>query len=558
VALLLPAITERMRIPIAFVLLAAAVTASAFAEAPTRPLVYLDQGWSQTVRERFYYTPQGSHMMPADWFRVLERPDGQGRFGDSAYLKVFGFLAPDVASSDLNPEGYPIGFAVEPEANQVGLTCAACHTADVEMNGEVIRIDGAPALLDFDSFYQALSKAVSLTLLDPRRFESFAAALGATGDMAAAELRAQLAAYNVKLTGDAVLRTPALLSGFGRVDALTQILNSLAVRDQSLPANMYPVVAPTSYPALWLTPELEFVQWNPIAASPIARNGGQVLGVFGRTDMTTGAGADAFRSTILIPQLRDLDQWLQMLAPPKWDEVRMGSIEAKLASMGEALFRDACAGCHNMAPYERTDPADNHFGKTFIKIGRVNYRKIGTDTIYAQNLVTRQIATNTTTAPLFKNAPIVPAPAFFNATVGASIRRAMDDEGLTLEQKLALNGFRFRTGPDGQPVPYEPPRLSDLKASPLAAVWATGPYLHNGSVPTIYELLSPVEERRAVFWTGGRSLDLERLGYQSGDAPGRFRFDTRLPGNGNGGHLYPSDGLTHDERMAIIEYLKTQ
>jgi hypothetical protein len=46
----------------------------------------------------------------------------------------------------------------------------------------------------------------------------------------------------------------------------------------------------------------------------------------------------------------------------------------------------------------------------------------------------------------------------------------------------------------------------DLKAGPLPGVWASGPYLHNGSVLTVYELLSPVEERREVFWTGGREL----------------------------------------------------
>jgi hypothetical protein len=111
--------------------------------------------------------------------------------------------------------------------------------------------------------------------------------------------------------------------------------------------------------------------------------------------------------------------------------------------------------------------------------------------------------------------------------------------------------------PGGQPTPYLPESLTMLKAGPLDGIWASGPYLHNGSVPTIYELLSPVAERRAVFWTGGRELDRERLGFVSDDAPGRFRFDTALPGNRNIGHEYPPRGLTHDERMALVEYLKT-
>ena len=135
----------------------------------------------------------------------------------------------------------------------------------------------------------------------------------------------------------------------------------------------------------------------------------------------------------------------------------------------------------------------------------------------------------------------------------------MDDAGLSDAERAALNGYRLRPPllPGGEPLPYTPPSATDLKAGPLAGIWATGPYLHNGSVATVYELLSPVEERRAVFWTGGRQLDSARLGFVSDDAPGRFRFDTSLPGNGRGGHLYPAQGLSDDDRQAIIEYLKT-
>jgi hypothetical protein len=135
----------------------------------------------------------------------------------------------------------------------------------------------------------------------------------------------------------------------------------------------------------------------------------------------------------------------------------------------------------------------------------------------------------------------------------------MKEAGLTNEEQVAMSGFRLRPPrtPGGPPEPYQPSSVTDLKAGPLAGVWATGPYLHNGSVPTVYELLSPVDERRTVFWTGGRELDTERLGFRSGYAASRFRFDTSIPGNRNTGHVYPPQGLTHDERLAIIEYLKT-
>ena len=95
-----------------------------------------------------------------------------------------------------------------------------------------------------------------------------------------------------------------------------------------------------------------------------------------------------------------------------------------------------------------------------------------------------------------------------------------------------------------------------LKAGPLLGLWTTGPFLHNGSVPTVYDLLSPPAERPAVFWVGGREVDPERLGFRSEAAPGRFRFDTALPGNGNGGHAFPRTPLVPAQRRAVIEYLK--
>ena len=212
-----------------------------------------------------------------------------------------------------------------------------------------------------------------------------------------------------------------------------------------------------------------------------------------------------------------------------------------------------------MPPYNRTDPGENLFGKTFIKIGRVDFREVGTDPSYVTALVTRSVFTNKMTAGDFGGRSLVSAPEFFNGTVGKIVTHALNKLNLSETEKAAINGFRLRPPslPGGSPQPYVPPSLTDLKASPLAGVWASGPYLHNGSVPTIYELLSPVAERRAVFWTGGQELDAKRLGYVSDDVPGRFRFDTSLPGNHNTGHVYPPQGLAPDEKSAIIEFLKS-
>lgn len=101
-------------------------------------------------------------------------------------------------------------------------------------------------------------------------------------------------------------------------------------------------------------------------------------------------------------------------------------------------------------------------------------------------------------------------------------------------------------------------------APPLAGIWASAPYLHNGSVPSIAALLDP-QRRPQSFMAGGHSLDFVSLGIRlAGDGryPARARawsgpawIDTRKPGLGNGGHIYGAN-LTPEEKRQLIEYLK--
>ena len=95
---------------------------------------------------------------------------------------------------------------------------------------------------------------------------------------------------------------------------------------------------------------------------------------------------------------------------------------------------------------------------------------------------------------------------------------------------------------------------------PLDGIWLRAPYLHNGSVPTLRDLLAPPAERPVAFYRGYAVYDYENLGFVSSGAAAEssgFRFDTAKHGNGNQGHLYGTD---LDERQidALLEYLKTQ
>ncbi len=94
----------------------------------------------------------------------------------------------------------------------------------------------------------------------------------------------------------------------------------------------------------------------------------------------------------------------------------------------------------------------------------------------------------------------------------------------------------------------------------MNGVWAVAPYLHNGSVPNLWELMKLAKDRKSSFMVGSRVFDPKNVGYATDESPfktGAFLADpANANGNGNGGHEFGA-GLTDDERWAIIEYLKT-
>jgi hypothetical protein len=98
----------------------------------------------------------------------------------------------------------------------------------------------------------------------------------------------------------------------------------------------------------------------------------------------------------------------------------------------------------------------------------------------------------------------------------------------------------------------------------LDGIWLRAPYLHNGSVPTLRDLLKKPEDRPKQFCTGNNVYDWENVGFQSGGVPGDaekpcgsfFHYQTSVTGNGNGGHIHGTD-LSDDDKDALVEFLKT-
>jgi hypothetical protein len=105
-----------------------------------------------------------------------------------------------------------------------------------------------------------------------------------------------------------------------------------------------------------------------------------------------------------------------------------------------------------------------------------------------------------------------------------------------------------------------PPR--SYKARPLNGIWATAPYLHNGSVPNLQDLLTDAAGRVSSFCIGDHAFDPVKVGVPTAvksvaTCPdGTFRFDTTAPGNRNAGHPYGTT-LSADDKRALIAYLKS-
>jgi mono/diheme cytochrome c family protein len=101
---------------------------------------------------------------------------------------------------------------------------------------------------------------------------------------------------------------------------------------------------------------------------------------------------------------------------------------------------------------------------------------------------------------------------------------------------------------------------SGYVAPPLDGVWLNAPYLHNGSVPTLSDLLEPAANRPTRFWRGYDVYDQTRVGFVSNDPEAQRTgtlLDATQPGNGNGGHTYGTM-LPADQKRALLEYLKTR
>jgi hypothetical protein len=556
---------------------------------PAQQVHYLEQ-WSAEDRQAYYFTPQGTQVkgLRYDWFNALELPFSQQRFASPEYLARFGFLIdPGQKATPDNPGNLPVGFARHQNPGSqdefLDITCAACHTGELRFNGQAIRIDGGSAqhvlpssvpTLKGGSFGQAMVASLTSTYLNPWKFERFARnVLGEDYDARHQQLREDFKASLVTFVKVAWNDTHRGLypteEGPGRTDAFGRIAN--ATFGDAISADNYRVAnAPVDYPQLWDMWTFDWVQWNGSAQQPMARNIGESLGV-GATLSFFDANGQPLRgdgrypSSVRLRDLHQIEETLQRLKPPAWPEALLGAVDKPLAAKGRELFGENCAGCH----LPRTVESDGRWVQ-HLKMLPVDF--IGTDPGAANNIADHRFDLSalqwdlaelkqldvhlqpTPTEPLdLSRLSSAKGLAYITAFVG---NRAYVDANIPAAEQPAMNGF-------GLPIGVR--ELRAYKARPLAGIWATAPFLHNGSVPSIYQLLSPQDERATTFYKGTFEYDPQHLGYRTEAFTNGFVFDTRITGNHNSGHEFRAGQrgngvigrlLQPQERWALLEYLK--
>ena len=353
--------------------------------------------------------------------------------------------------------------------------------------------------------------------------------------------------------------------------------------------------APVSYPFLWDIPHSDYVQWNGIASNagvgPIGRNTGEVIGVFAIIDWQAGDPGFSisswltgqtnkkkvvdFKSSVDLVNLRRLEAHLRSLKSPEWPENIIGAIDYDKAARGKRIYGNHCQGCHELI--DRDDADRRVIGKM------MGVDKTKTDPAMATNSVmysgksgnfkhTYQ-DTDVGAVMIEEKAPVAQILTAVTKGVVATpdadkmfIRR-WADWVYTLFLAFTENEIKasVKSGnytPDTTASPYN--SLLAYKARSLNGIWATAPYLHNGSVPTLYDLLLPVraegdpadgEYRPDEFRVGAREFDPIKVGFISEGYEGS-RFTVGRVGDKNTGHEYGKP-LSTEQRWELVEYLKT-
>lgn len=575
--------------------------------------IYVDQGpqWTAASRADFYTRDQGSQMIPLAWLQALLQMNGQPFLADS--LARYGYL-PDPGNAPL-----PIGFTASgPEGAQiVGMTCSACHTRQITADGNVYRIDGGPAIVDFQGLLTDLDESMGRALATNAAFNTFAGkVLGAAApdsqDVAA--LRSQVDAWYLRFHTIITRALPASAWGWDRLDAVGMIFDRLIGLDLGpppsllLPNNIKKADAPVRYPFIWNAPIQDKTQWPGFADNgsdvlALARNLGEVIGVFGVMQPKREGLFINFNNAANFDGLSRLENLVKQIGPPKWP----WPVDPGLVAQGAAIFarsteNGGCHECHAVtagavrvpprptwatpiknvntdtreydvlswtgqtgslqggfvpfvtSPLKQTDTAFNVLATAVIGSIIEHAAKTTFGAPPSSTAVASTEKADVHTASATQHLALRPLPPEFKDLQGAFHLPATAEAP---QVKLHVQGLEVPKPPI---LGAAPPEKGAYEARVMQGIWAAAPYLHNGSVPSMVELLKPAAERVKQFKVGN-AYDPETVGLAVDQPTSNYVLVTTdcselNSGNSRCGHEYGTK-LSDQEKKALLEYLKT-
>ena len=315
----------------------------------------LEQNWDDAVSNWFYNVPQGSRLLPIEWYINLEQAITAGTFfNDQKHIEPWDTFPG--RPTPATPTPCRSGSSKTPltEDGTAGLGAdmrSVSHESDELQGGAAYLIDGAPdSMGNVERLLRELADSLNATAGDDAKFERFAIKVlragSAEGEKVA--LRAGIRTVAAVRQGYNDRNLPSAGKapfGPGRVDAFGAILNEVAVTLLDVPENLRPANAPVSFPCLWDAPQHDRVQWNGAAENKVSplgeilfgteevgalgRNSGEVLGVFGSATVNEHELLipRQYESTIAKANLIQIENSLKSLWSPLWPEDALGKID---------------------------------------------------------------------------------------------------------------------------------------------------------------------------------------------------------------------------------------
>jgi hypothetical protein len=497
-------------------------------------LVLIERSWVDpepaNPRDFFLQGSTGTEIMPLAVFQVLPTlfPEEFQPAGPAAgdWVDQFGFLRGD---PNVN-EGLPYGINIShyrPKSGApspiafVGFNCAICHSAKVHTgddNGPVILGMGNSAI-DLVGF----GDAVKSSLLDETRLTVSSIAstyetvthkkLGLVDKLvidvwlsgARTAIRGDFPMRGTPFSGPDVRSAALMGSGPARNEPIKETVRFL-IDETPAPDGGY-----SKIPCLYRQDRREWAQYDGSVHDPLTRNALAALGV--------GASVYNLRMPGILHTIQETYLFVSALEGPHYADLvtdREGAVDTERAQRGRQVYQQYCSDCHG-------GPEGSDWAKGKREEQVIPASEVGTD----------------------------------NARV-------------TFRYYDKLAQFILDFFPDGHPLKPKPEDLRTLPPAergyitePLEAVFTRAPYLHNGSVPTLAQLIN-LTPRLPVFYRGKSEFDAAEIGITVTTKPDDkhyFRFDTSAYGNTNRGHDYPwaygGPGWDKEALRDLLEYLKT-